>query len=300
MIEKEFRLRSGVILRNRIVKSAMSEALADEFNNPSDALINLFSHWGESGAAMLITGNVQLCRRHLEHAGNVVLDGKTDMAKMREWASAGKKNGAKFLVQLSHAGRQTPLALNPHPLSISEVPLSVVGHGKPCAMDEEQLGDVITSFARAAVLACDAGFDGVEIHAAHGWLLSSSLSPKINNRRDGWGGSLENRARLLRESVLAVRKQTRDDFIIAVKLNASDFQKGGFEPKDAAAVAAFMRKEGVDFLEISGGNYESPAAYHHAPRLLSREGYFLEYARDIKEAAGGFQSWLQAAFAPLP
>ena len=141
----------------------------------------------------------------------------------------------------------------------------------------------------------------MEIHAAHGYLLSSALSPRINTRTDHWGGaSLENRARLVLEVVRSVRKAVSPEFIVAVKLNSSDFQKGGFDHKDSVKVAVMLEAEGVDFIEISGGNFEEPKAYQHSSKSKStesREAYFLEYASDIKAAlniplmvTGGFRS----------
>ncbi|MGI9338063.1 MAG: NADH:flavin oxidoreductase/NADH oxidase family protein [Gammaproteobacteria bacterium] len=297
MIDKPLTLPCGAVLKNRLIKSAMSEALGDKHNNPRGALTKLFSHWGGGGAALLITGNTPVDRNHLEHAANVVLDGQTDLAKMKKLAAAAKKGGAKILVQLAHAGRQTPLAVNPRPLSVSALPLALAGYGKPRAASDKQLRDIINRFARAAMLAMDAGFDGVEVHAAHGYLLSSSLSPKINTRTDGWGGTTKKRARLACEVVRAVRAQTGAGFIVAVKLNASDFQKGGLDGRESAAAAAMLQDAGADFLEVSGGNFEAPVSYRHDKQKAGREAYFLASARDIKAAVdipvmvtGGFRT----------
>lgn len=300
-INKPLTLPNGVTLRNRIVKSAMSEALADEHNNPTQALINLFAQWGVSGAGVIITGNTPVDRMHLEHAGNFVLDEQTDMSKVASLAAAGKSGGATFLIQLAHAGRQTPEIVNPKPTSISDVRLDLPGYGKPEPLTEEQIPELIRKYVNSAKIAQGAGFDGVEIHAAHGYLLSSSLSPRINNRSDQWGGEpLENRARLVLEVVRAVRAAVDPGFIVAVKLNSSDFQKGGFDHADSVQVAVMLEAEGVDFIEISGGNFEEPKAYTHAKKSGStqmREAYFLEYAAAIKEAlsiplmvTGGFRS----------
>lgn len=297
MIDKPLKLPCGAVLKNRLIKSAMSEALGDKCHNPRRELINLFSRWGESGAALLITGNTPIDRNHLEHAANVVLDGNTDLVKMTKLAMAAKKGGAKILVQLAHAGRQTPLAVNPRPLSVSSVPLSIDGYGNPRAASERQLYDVINRFARAAMLAEKAGFDGVEVHSAHGYLLSSSLSPRINTRTDAFGGSAKKRAKLVCEVVRAVRQSTSAGFIVAVKLNASDFQKGGLDEKASAAAAKMLQKAGADFLEISGGNFETPVAYRHNKQSAGREAYFLASASGIKAAVdipvmvtGGFRT----------
>ncbi|MEM7173571.1 MAG: NADH:flavin oxidoreductase/NADH oxidase family protein [Pseudomonadota bacterium] len=300
VIGRPIELPNGVVLKNRIIKSAMSEALGDAHNNPSPSLINAFAQWSASGAALLITGNTPIDRLHLEHAGNFVLDAESDMGLVSALAAAGKKGGAKILAQLAHAGRQTPEAINAHPASISDVRLALPGFGQPVAASDDQLTAIIEKFARSARLAQDAGFDGVEIHAAHGYLLSSALSPRINTRDDRWGGSLENRARLPLSVVRAVRAAVDPGFIVAVKMNSSDFQKGGFDHADSVRVAAMLESEGVDFIEISGGNFEEPTAYQHDSKRAStkaREAYFLEYAALMKETltiplmvTGGFRS----------
>lgn len=293
-------LPNGVTLKNRIVKSAMSEALGDENNHPTSDLINAFAKWSESGAALLITGNTPVDRKHLEHAGNFVLDPESDVELVSALAAAGKSGGAKILAQLAHAGRQTPETINAHPTSVSDVRLDLPGYGQPAPATEDQFNEVVEKFVRSAKLAQAAGFDGVEIHAAHGYLLSSSLSPRINTRKDRWGGSLENRARLVLSVVRAVRAAVNPSFIVAVKLNSSDFQKGGFDYADSVQVAVMLEAEGVDFIEISGGNFEQPTAYQHASKSGStqaREAYFLDYAAAIKAAlniplmvTGGFRS----------
>ena len=206
-----------------------------------------------------------------------------------------------MLAQLSHAGRQTPEPVNPHPTSVSDVRLDLPGYGRPQPLAENQIPGIIQKFVDSAIAAQNTGFDGVQIHAAHGYLLSSSLSPRINTRTDHWGGApLENRARLVLEVIRAVRSAVNPGFTVAVKLNSSDFQKGGFDHEDSVQVAAMLEKEGVDFIEISGGNFEQPTAYTHVKKRGStkiREAYFLEYAAKIKDAlniplmvTGGFRS----------
>ncbi|WP_227270836.1 NADH:flavin oxidoreductase/NADH oxidase family protein [Roseobacter weihaiensis] len=300
MIAQSLTLPNGVVLKNRIVKSAMSEALADANSNPTSDQIGLFERWSTGGAGLLITGNTPVDRDHLEHAGNFVLDDLSDMARVKDLARAAKSGGAKVLAQLAHAGRQTPAALNPHPISISDQPLDLEGYGVPVPAGEADFADIIEKFTRSALLAQDAGFDGVEIHAAHGYLLSSALSGRINTRQDGWGGALENRARLVLDVVRAVRKAAAPGFIVAVKLNSSDFQKGGFDHHDSVRVAVMLEGAGVDFIEVSGGTFETPTAYQHRAKSAStvaREGYFLDYATAMKASlsiplmvTGGFRS----------
>ncbi len=299
-IDQPLTLPNGVVLANRIVKSGLSEALADVRNNPTDDLINLFATWSTSGAALLITGHTSVDRAHLEHARNAVIDLESDLPRFQALARAAQRGGAKALMQIAHAGRQSPQSIIPNPLSISDVKLDVAGYGQPVAATEEELTQVIGHFTRSALLAQAAGFDGVEIHCAHGYLLSSALSPRINTRTDRWGGSLVNRARLVLEIVKAVRAAVKPEFIVAIKMNSSDFQQGGFDHEDSAKVALMLEGEGIDFIEISGGNFETPVAYAHQSKKQStraREGYFLEYAAAMKASlriplmvTGGFRS----------
>ncbi|WP_299963369.1 oxidoreductase [uncultured Roseobacter sp.] len=286
-IAQPLTLPGGATLRNRLVKSAMSEALANAHGNPTEALIDLYTRWGAGGAGLLITGNTPVDRLHLEHAGNVVLDDATDLAAMSRLARAAQGGGARVLTQLAHAGRQVPAAINPAPLSISDQPLDLPGYGTPRTARDTDLAAVVAQFVRSAELAKAAGFDGVEVHAAHGYLLSSALSPRINTRTDRWGGSLGGRARLTLEVVRVVRAAVPAPFILAVKLNAADFQKGGFELPDAVKVAVMLEAEGVDLIEVSGGTFEAPTAYQHSkPSTRAREAYFLDYAQAIKSALG--------------
>jgi len=302
-IRRPLQLTDGVVLPNRIVKSAMSEALADERGDAGDGQIKIYARWGRGGAGMLITGNAMVDRRHLEHPANFVLDRMSDKARTRRLAAAMKSGGAVALAQLNHPGRQQGAEDFGHaPLSISDVRLNLPGYAPPVAADEEDLAEVIAKFARSAAVAEEAGFDGVEIHCAHGYLLSSALSPAINTRADRWGGSLANRARLALAVVDAVRAVVADDFVVAAKLNSADFQKNGFSAEDSVAVAVMLQDAGVHLVEISGGNFESPMAYRHTSRAPKRstalrEAYFLEYARAVKAAlripvmvTGGFRS----------
>jgi 2,4-dienoyl-CoA reductase-like NADH-dependent reductase (Old Yellow Enzyme family) len=157
----------------------------------------------------------------------------------------------------------------------------------PHAMTTEVIADVVQRFARTAQLGEQAGFTGVEIHAAHGYLLSQFLSPLTNQRTDEWGGSLANRARLLLDIVKAVRAVVSAQFAVAVKLNSADFQRGGFSAEDARQVVELLNDLGVDLVELSGGSYEAPAMQGETRdgRTLAREAYFVEFARDIQKVA---------------
>ena len=312
-ITDELQLACGQTLPNRLAKAAMTEGLADQHNGATDRLVKLYERWAAGGLGLLLTGNIQIDRRHLERAGNVVIDGPVSLEQMgalKKWTSSAKSKGARVWAQLSHAGRQTPKAINPTPLAPSAVQLGLPGRqfGEPKAMSGDEVHDVITRFAHAASVCRDAGFDGIQIHAAHGYLLSEFLSPRANLRTDEWGGSLENRARLLLDTIKAARKATAPDFAISVKLNSADFQKGGFTNEECLKVVSWLNNAGIDLLEISGGNYEQPkmaglegiepsSEEKVRESTRQREAYFIDYASTISKVArmplmvtGGFRS----------
>ncbi|AUC93201.1 MULTISPECIES: NADH:flavin oxidoreductase/NADH oxidase family protein [Bradyrhizobium] len=284
-------LPNGSSLPNRIAKAAMEENMADAGHLPSAELLRLYQAWADGGAGLIITGNVMIDRRAMTGPGGVVLEDGTELEAFRNWARIGRAKGAQIWMQLNHPGRQMMKNLGQQTLAPSAVPLDLGKHSNlfamPRAMTEQDIDDVIARFVSAARLAERAGFSGVQIHAAHGYLLSQFLSPLANRRTDRWGGSLENRARLLIETVKAVRATVSPGFSVAVKLNSADFQRGGFDAADAKTVVELLNELPVDLVELSGGSYEAPAMQGDARdgRTLAREAYFLDFARDIAGVA---------------
>lgn len=284
-------LPNGSSLANRIAKAAMEENMADADQAPSAALMRLYQAWADGGAGLLITGNVMVDGRAMTGPGGVVLQDASQLDKFKRWARVGRSRGAQVWLQINHPGRQMPANLGQPTWAPSAVALdlgSMSRHFKaPQAMTQQVIDDVIQRFARTAQLGEQAGFSGVEIHAAHGYLLSQFLSPLTNRRTDAWGGSLENRARLLLEVVKAVRAAVSPGFAVAVKLNSADFQRGGFSADEARQVVQMLNPLGVDLVELSGGSYEVPAMQGEARdgRTLAREAYFVDFARDIRQVA---------------
>ncbi|MBN8616871.1 MAG: NADH:flavin oxidoreductase/NADH oxidase family protein [Deltaproteobacteria bacterium] len=287
-------LPSGLRLSNRLVKSAMSEGLATDDGRPGERLERLYARWSRGGAGLLLTGNVMVDARYLERCGNPILDARAELDAFRRFARAGKSHGSAMIAQISHPGRQVNRFVAPEPLAPSEGPAVKVlaAFGRPRAMNESEIEDAIDRFARTASLARACDFDGVQIHAAHGYLVSQFLSPLVNRRPDRWGGSLENRARFLVEIVRATRRATARDFTIGVKLNSADFQRGGFGEDEAVRVIGMLGDEGIDFLEISGGNYESMALFgldesgkRAKTSTRAREAYFLDFAKTARAHA---------------
>lgn len=291
----------------------MTEGLAEPDGRPNSRHVRLYQTWADGGAGLLITGNVMVDQMHLERPGNVTLSEEPDehdLEAFRAWGSTGAKRGCALWMQLSHAGRQTQKLINRTPKSASDVQLALPGgqFAKPQPMTEEEIQTVITCFARAARIALATGFSGVQIHAAHGYLLSQFLSPRANLRQDRWGGSLQNRSRLLRKTIAAVRAATGPNFAISVKLNSSDFQKGGFDADDARQVVRWLGDDGVDLVELSGGTYEQPKMLELdglvpaeeiqlRKSTREREAFFLAFAAELREevrvplmVTGGFRS----------
>ncbi|MGE8149738.1 NADH:flavin oxidoreductase/NADH oxidase family protein [Pseudomonas vancouverensis] len=285
------KLPNGQLIGNRIAKAAMEENLADTRQAPDRELFQLYKAWAEGGAGLLLTGNVMIDRRAMTGPGGVALENEEHLERFAQWARAGRAGGAQFWMQLNHPGRQTMANLGQQALAPSAVALDLGQFSKmfaePKPMSEADISEVIRRFATSAALAEKAGFTGVQIHAAHGYLLSQFLSPLTNRRNDRWGGSLENRARLLLEVVKAVRKAVSPQFCVAVKLNSADFQRGGFDADDARQVIEWLNELPLDLLELSGGSYEAPAMQGEARdgRTLAREAYFLEMASELAGVA---------------
>ena len=307
------KLPCGAVLKNRIAKAAMTEGLADAHNRATARHVTLYRRWAEGGAGLLLTGNVMVDRRYLERPGNVAVDGpQSDEARaaLEAWARAATENGAAIWMQISHAGRQSPKIVAAEPVGPSAIEVKLPGgqFGRPRALSAADIEDAIVRFAETASAAKSAGFSGVQVHAAHGYLISEFLNPVVNKRDDQWGGSLENRARLLMHVVGAVRAKVGSGFPVSVKLNSSDFQKGGFSFDECLQVIEWLNGAGIDLLEISGGNYEQPQMmgleglepiFEEAVResTAKREAYFIQYAEKAAEIAkmplmvtGGFRS----------
>ncbi|WP_166421641.1 NADH:flavin oxidoreductase/NADH oxidase family protein [Pseudoalteromonas sp. Z1A8] len=284
-----FTLPSGLVLKNRIAKAAMEENLAQEDQTPSQPLKNVYSAWAKGGVGLIITGNVMVDHLAMTGPGGLVLEQSSDIAAFAELARLSKQNNCKVVMQINHPGRQVFKKMGGKALSASNVALNMGKHshlfGVPKAMTQTDIDDVITRFTLTAQQAEKAGFNGVQIHAAHGYLLAQFLSPLTNKRDDKWGGNLQNRTRLLLEITRSIKAACSSTFSVSVKLNSADFQRGGFEPSDAQVVVDLLNELNVDFVELSGGSYEAPAMQGKTSdeRTLAREAYFLEFAKVISQ-----------------
>ena len=295
-------LPCGAVLPNRLAKAAMTEQMANpETNAPDEGHIRLYEQWGTGGAGMLLTGNVMIDRVCMENEGNVAVEDERDLPMLQRWADAAQQYGSHLWMQISHAGRQSPKKVTREPVAPSAVPFQrgplKPMFGKPRALTEKEIRRLIAAFARTATIAQKAGFRGVQFHAAHGYLISEFLSPLVNRRTDEWGGTPERRMRFLLEVVRAAREALGTAFPIGVKLNSADFQRGGLSEEESIGVAQALENEGVDLLEISGGNYERPAMMGGRESTRRREAYFFEYAEKVRTVTkiplmltGGFRT----------
>lgn len=284
-------LANGGTVPNRLAKAAMEESLAVAGQAPGEGIVRLYRAWAEGGAGLIITGNVMVDARALTGPGTIVLDAACPLEPFRRWATAAKSGGGQVWMQINHPGRQVMADMPGVAWAPSAVRLDVGRQSRlfarPAAMSEKDIAATTARFADTARLAELAGFDGVEVHAAHGYLISQFLSPRSNRRDDRYGGSLGNRARLLVETIEAVRAAVSPGFAVAVKLNSTDFQRGGFDVDDARQVITMLGRLRVDLVELSGGSYESPAMLGTTAdgRRLAREAYFLSFARQLLDAA---------------
>ena len=304
-LAQPLRLANGSVLRNRLAKSSMSETLGTYDNHATPVLVELYRRWAASGIGLLLTGNVMIDRRALGEPGNVVIEDEGDLPILRQWASAATDQGAALWVQLNHPGKQSPKGLNASNLSPSAIPFRedmAAFFETPREVTTAEIQDIIQRFGRSAAICKKAGFSGVQIHGAHGYLVSQFLSPHHNHRIDEWGGSPENRRRFVMAVYAEIRRQVGTDFPVGIKLNSADFQRGGFTEEESIATIHALEEAGVDLIEISGGTYEAPAmsgAFQQPKKATTaaREAYFLEFAEKVRATVrvplmvtGGFRT----------
>ena len=298
MLFQPFTFKNGQTAKNRFFKSAMEEQLA-KHNQPTAQLVRLYDTWAQGGTGVLVTGNVMVAENGKGSINDVVITDERSMDTLKAWAKAGTQNDTLLIMQINHAGKQSPKVINPVPVAPSAVALKGMDGfiNPPRALADNEIETIIQEFIQTAKIAEQAGFSGVQIHGAHGYLVSQFLSPHHNQRTDKWGGSLENRMRFLVEIYQGIRAVVRPEFLVGLKLNSADFQKGGFDENDSIQVVQKMSELGIDFIEISGGNYESPEMLTAKASTQKREAFFIDYAEKARKVSqvpliitGGFRS----------
>lgn len=299
------KLPCGAVIKNRIGKSAMSENMGTKDYNSNNSLNTLYERWAKGGAGLLITGNIMIDHRALGEPRNVVFEKGHSDANLIAWTKAGTQNDTHLWTQINHPGKQSPKFLSKEPVSPSAIglkpPLNKM-FNQPRALTEKEIYDIINRFAYAAKVSKENGFTGVQIHGAHGYLVSQFLSPRHNQRTDQWGGTIENRMRFVSQVYQAIRKEVGTKYPVSIKLNSADFQKGGFTQEESMAVVQHLSEQGMDLIEISGGTYEAPAMTGKRKDIKDstkkREAYFLDYCVEVRKIVktplmltGGFRTF---------
>ncbi len=290
-------LPCGARLKNRLIKSAMSDSLGDGAGNATQAQIRLYERWAEGGAALSLIGEAQTTPHYAEKPGNLVLVPDADLPILQELAKRGSANGAHIWPQLGHAG-----ALAHGPISTPKGPSPLDVEGLKCdGMSLNEIQDLPRSYAQAATLSKEAGFGGVLIHAGHGFLFSQFLSPLFNHRTDAYGGAVEGRFRIIGEVIDAVRKAVGPTYPIGIKINSTDMLEGGLTKGDALEVVRLLDAKTVDLIDVSGGTY-FPGAESSSDGASSSGPYFIDFAKRAKSITsipiiltGGFETREQAA-----
>ena len=304
LLNTPFTLPNGTVLKNRIAKSAMSENLATKDHAPSKEIIRAYKRWGEGGLGLNITGNVMVDSRALNAPGNVVIEDRKHLELLKLWTSTVLENSDGHLwTQINHSGRQSTPGISKEIIAPSAVPLNIKGGSMlfkpPREMTEDEIFEQIVRYANTAEISKEAGLTGVQIHGAHGYLVSQFLSPITNKRKDKWGGSLENRARFVVEIYNEMRRRVGADFPIGIKINSADFQRGGFTEEESMEVVSILSSLNIDLIEISGGTYEKAAMMGAAKKKSTREreAYFLDYVEKVRKKTktplmltGGFRT----------
>lgn len=278
-------LPNGTTIKNRFFKSAMSEGMGTRDFQPKKNIATLYKRWTEGGTGLIITGNIMVDPKGTAEPGNIVFDKNSNMEILKNWAKQGQQHGAKVMVQLNHPGKQVPKTIAKETVAPSTIPL---GNGlnklfsTPRALTTSEVEELVQKFVTSAKVAKEAGFSGVQIHAAHGYLISQFLSPHDNRRTDKYGGSLENRMRFLKEIYLGMREELGKDFTIGIKINSTDFKEDGLTEEDSLKTIIELANLGLDFVEISGGTYERPAMMG-ATSKSTNQVFFAEYSKKLKQ-----------------
>ena len=278
-------LPNGTTIKNRFFKSAMSEGMGKRDFQPKKNIATLYKRWAEGGTGLIITGNIMVDPKGTAEPGNIVFDKNSNIEILKDWAKQGQQHGAKVMVQLNHPGKQVPKTIAKETVAPSTIPL---GNGlnklfsTPRALTTSKVEELVQKFVTSAKVAKEAGFSGVQIHAAHGYLISQFLSPHDNRRTDKYGGSLENRMRFLKEIYLGMREELGKDFTIGIKINSTDFKEDGLTEEDSLKTIIELANLGLDFVEISGGTYERPAMMG-ATSKSTNQVFFAEYSKKLKQ-----------------
>ena len=275
---------NGMVLANRFVRSATWEGMAGEDGGVTPKLIDCMINLARGGIGLIISGHTYIHRAG--QAGPWQLGVYSDdlIPGLTAMADAVHKNNGKIVMQLAHAGFFANAKLSGHqPFAVSDV--EGIAKSPRKEMTVQEIGEIVQAFAEAAKRAKRAGFDGVQIHSAHGYLMSQFLSPAFNRRTDKYGGSVENRARALTETLRAIRSSVGQDYPVLVKMNSSDFIENGLNLEDSIQVGKMLEEGRIDAIELSGGVLTSDKLSPSRMGIHSeeKEAYFQQEAKAFRE-----------------
>ncbi len=273
-------------VKNRLVRSATWEGLAEPDGSSGDRLLTFYRRLAAGGVGLIISSYMYVAREGKQHAGQIGIYGDHLVPGLRQLVSAVHGAGSRIAAQIVHCGGQTTRDVaGQRPVAPSAV-MSPGYTELPRALGLEEIAAIAEAFAAAAARAQAAGFDGVQLHGAHGYLLAQFLSPSRNRRADRYGGSLENRARFGIEVYEAVRAAVGKDFPVMIKLNVHDFLEGSTTEKDAIHLARALAGRGIDAIEVSGGTPGSGKLGAARPNILTRadEAYFRPQLEALRDA----------------
>jgi len=299
ILSQSFTLPNGSVISNRIVKSALSEGIAEANGRPSDALFNLYERWGKGGAGILMSGNTMVDKDHLVNANVMIAEDDEFLDDYKKLADSAQAYGTHLWMQINHPGRQAPIYLDKAPVSASNIGMPSKLYLEPRPLAENEIEDLIERYGTAALIAKKSGMKGAQIHGAHGYLVNQFLSPLTNIRKDKWGGSLENRSRFVMEIYKNMRAKVGADFPLGIKINSADFQRGAFTEEESMEVIQMLDEAGMDMIEVSGGTYERAAMVgtQHKESTIKREAYFIDFIKKVRDKissplmlTGGFRT----------
>ena len=292
---------NGMKLANRLVRSATWEGMCMDDGRPTGKLVDLYSKLAKGGVGLIITGYTFVRPDGKQMPGKMGLHTDEFIGDMKNITGAVHGEGGKICVQLVHAGGQTTSeVIGRTPLAPSSIAAEQYGGVLPEEMSRTDIKEITSAFGQAARRAKESGFDAVQLHGAHGYLINQFLSPLTNQRSDGYGGPFENRARFMMEVYGSVRDAVGEGFPVMIKLNGADNLEGGLSAEDAREAARMLDKAGIDAIEVSGGTAASGEEGPVRGKINKpeREGYNLPTAREIKKAVscpvmvvGGFRSF---------
>jgi len=269
--------------RNRFVRSATTSAYADERGIVGPEIVRWYEDLAAGDVGVIVKGHLYVDPRGKAHSGMAGISDDEHIPGLAKVTDGVHSHGGRIVAQINHGGYEAEAGERMGP-SDYQTPA-----WRARAMDAGEIGQVVQAFAKAARRCLDAGFDGVQIHAAHGYLVSQFLSKHANRRTDEWGGNLTNRMRLLREIYLEMRTRLGSDAVIGVKLNCDDFSRDGFTIDESAQVAHELSQLGIDLVEVSGGGVGLEPRYQARARSEDpalAEASFGGHCQRIRQATG--------------